>query len=123
MTQASQGDAVYEEDEVTISFEKHVAQLLGHEAGLFVASGTAGNQIALRSLLQQPPHSVLADHRSHVIVYEAGGMASLSQAMAQPVIPRNGLHLTLEDSGRLLQNALWSIDEAPIPSSEGNSAG
>lgn len=66
-------DDVYAEDRTTIDLESHIASLTGKEAGLFVLSGTMGNQLALRSLLTQPPHSVLCDHRSHVIKYEAGG--------------------------------------------------
>jgi threonine aldolase len=66
-------DDVFNEDETTANLEAHVAQLAGKEAGLFVVSGTMGNQISLRSLLTQPPHGVLCDHRSHIIVYEAGG--------------------------------------------------
>jgi threonine aldolase len=56
MISSAIGDDVYNEDETTISLEQHVADLLGHEAGLFVPSGTAGNQIALRVHLTQPPH-------------------------------------------------------------------
>lgn len=66
-------DDVFEEDPTTTDLEAHVASLTGKEAGLFVLSGTMGNQLALRSLLTQPPHGVLADHRSHIIKYEAGG--------------------------------------------------
>lgn len=66
-------DDVFNEDPTTRDLEAHVAQLAGKEAGLFVTSGTMGNQVALRSLLTQPPFGVLADHRSHIILYEAGG--------------------------------------------------
>jgi hypothetical protein len=59
MTSSAIGDDVYNEDETTISLEQHVASLLGHEAALFVPSGTAGNQIALRVHLTQPPHCEL----------------------------------------------------------------
>ncbi|KAI1503264.1 pyridoxal phosphate-dependent transferase [Biscogniauxia marginata] len=90
-------DDVFEEDPTTIGLEAHVAALTGKEAGLLVLSGTMGNQIALRSLLTQPPHSVLSDHRSHIIRYEAGGVASLSGAMVSAVVPANGKYLTLED--------------------------
>ncbi|KAI1075106.1 pyridoxal phosphate-dependent transferase [Whalleya microplaca] len=90
-------DDVFEEDPTTIDLEAHVAALAGKEAGLFVLSGTMGNQIALRSLLKQPPHSVLCDHRSHIVKHEAGGVSSLSGAMVQVVVPRNGVYLTLED--------------------------
>ncbi|KAI1493704.1 l-allo-threonine aldolase [Biscogniauxia mediterranea] len=90
-------DDVFEEDPTTADLEAHVAALTGKPAALFVLSGTMGNQIALRSLLTQPPHSVLSDHRSHIIKYEAGGVASLCGAMVNPVVPANGKFLTLED--------------------------
>ncbi|RYO85769.1 hypothetical protein DL766_008544 [Monosporascus sp. MC13-8B] len=90
-------DDVLEEDPTTAELEAHVADLAGKEAGLFVLSGTMGNQIALRSLLTQPPYGVLCDHRSHIIKYEAGGVSSLTGAMVQPIAPSNGLYLTLED--------------------------
>ncbi|KAJ1307307.1 hypothetical protein OPQ81_001415 [Rhizoctonia solani] len=100
MISSAVGDDVYNEDETTTSLEKHVADLLGHEAGLFVPSGTAGNQIAIRVHLTQPPHSVLCHARSHINQYEAGGVATLSQAMIQPIIPSKGPNLTLEDVKR-----------------------
>jgi threonine aldolase len=66
------GDDVYGEDPITAGLERDVARLAGKEAGLFVLSGTMGNQLALRSLLTQPPHGVLCDERSHVLNHEAG---------------------------------------------------
>ncbi len=66
-------DDVFQEDPTTSNLEAHCAALTGKEAGLLVLSGTMGNQLALRTLLTQPPHGVLCDHRSHIIKYEAGG--------------------------------------------------
>lgn len=66
-------DDVFMEDPTTMDLEAHCAALCGKEAGLFVLSGTMGNQLALRSLLVQPPYGVLCDHRSHIVKYEAGG--------------------------------------------------
>lgn len=66
-------DDVFCESSATNDLEAHVAALTGKEAGLFVLSGTMGNQLALRSLLVQPPHAVLCDSRSHIMCYEAGG--------------------------------------------------
>ncbi|KAM7207090.1 Pyridoxal phosphate-dependent transferase [Rhypophila sp. PSN 637] len=90
-------DDVFHEDPTTMDLEAHCANLTGKEAGLLVLSGTMGNQIALRSLLSQPPFGVLCDHRSHIIKYEAGGVSSLTGATVQPIAPRNGVYLTLED--------------------------
>ena len=66
-------DDVFREDPTTMELEAHIAKMTGKESGLFVVSGTMGNQLALRSLLTQPPHSVLCDLRSHIWQYEARG--------------------------------------------------
>ncbi|KAH0558576.1 hypothetical protein GP486_004765 [Trichoglossum hirsutum] len=90
-------DDVFLEDPTTMSLESHLASLTAHPSALFVLSGTMGNQLALRSHLTQPPHSILCDHRAHILKWEAGGVASLCGALVMGVVPRNGLHLTLED--------------------------
>ncbi|KAK3309589.1 pyridoxal phosphate-dependent transferase [Chaetomium strumarium] len=90
-------DDVFSEDPTTIDLESHCAALTGKEAGLFVLSGTMGNVLALRSLLTQPPHGVLCDYRSHIVRYEAGGVATLTGALVKAVVPKNGVYLTLED--------------------------
>ncbi|KAJ9122437.1 hypothetical protein QFC22_001862 [Naganishia vaughanmartiniae] len=95
--QASRGDDMQREDETTIALERRIARLTGKEDAMFIASGTAGNQIAIRTNLTQPPHSVLLDSRSHIHKWEAGGMAVFSQAMAHAIAPANGQYLTLED--------------------------
>lgn len=91
------GDSVYKEDPLTLQLEAKMCRLTGKPAALFCASGTLLNQVALRAHLFQPPYSVLCDHRAHVFLHEAGGLASLSQAMVHPVVPSNGQYLTLED--------------------------
>ncbi|KAL2061600.1 hypothetical protein VTL71DRAFT_6977 [Oculimacula yallundae] len=97
IAQTSLGDDVYQEDDTTTAFEAYIADLAGKEDALLVMSGTMGNQIALRSLLTQPPHAILCHQMAHVYVAEAGGCSSLSQAHMQPITPANGLYLTLED--------------------------
>ncbi|OAX39431.1 hypothetical protein K503DRAFT_799677 [Rhizopogon vinicolor AM-OR11-026] len=81
----SLGDDVYSEPS-TIALEAHIAKLTGKEAALFVSSGTMGNQLAIRSHLQQPPNSIICDVRAHINKYEGGGAAIHS-----------GHHLTLKD--------------------------
>ncbi|RUS33036.1 pyridoxal phosphate-dependent transferase [Jimgerdemannia flammicorona] len=77
--------------------ESYVASLCGHEDALFCVSGTMTNQLGIRSLLVQPPHSVLLDSRAHIFLWEAGGIAFHSQANVTPVVAKNGVHLTLEE--------------------------
>jgi threonine aldolase len=90
-------DDVFQEDATTNNLEAYIAERTAHEAGLFVLSGTMGNQLAIRTHLTQIPHSVLCDYRGHILVHEAGGAASLSQALVHGVVPSNGIYLTLED--------------------------
>ncbi|KEF54320.1 threonine aldolase [Exophiala aquamarina CBS 119918] len=105
-------DDVFLEDTTTIDLEAHVAALAGHEAALLVMSGTMGNQVALRTHLTRPPHSVLADIRGHIVNYEAGGVSSISNAMVIPIHPGNDHHLTLED---IKKHAILSDDVHACP--------
>lgn len=90
-------DDVFMEDPTTLSLERFIADLSGKEDALLVLSGTMGNQVALRAHLTTPPHAVLCDRRGHIINYEAGGVATLSQAMVQPIDPKNNKYMTLEE--------------------------
>lgn len=97
MKNASIGDDVYGEDVITNAFQEKISQLTGKEAAAFCVSGTMTNQLAIRTWLTQPPHSVLCDSRAHIHNYEAGGIAFHSQATTIPVKPKNDHTLTLED--------------------------
>jgi threonine aldolase len=90
-------DDVTMEDPTTLSLERFIADLAGKEDALLVLSGTMGNQVALRSHLVAPPQAVLCDRRGHITNYEAGGVASLSQAMTQPIDAKNNTYITLEE--------------------------
>ena len=90
-------DDVFTEDPTTNALESHLARLTGHESALLVMSGTMANQVALKTHLIQPPHSVLCDIRGHIYNYEAGGVSSLSSAQLIATHPSNNHHLTLED--------------------------
>ena len=105
-------DDVFIEDPTTLSLEARIAALTGHEAALLVLSGTMGNQISLRTQLLAPPHSVLCDHRAHILGWEAGGVASLCGALVKGVVPKNRHHLTLED---VEANAVISDDVHACP--------
>ena len=74
MAAAEVGDDVYGEDPTVNALEEHVAGLFGHEAAVFVPSGTMGNQICLR-LVVPPAGELLCDADAHVVTYEHGGAA------------------------------------------------
>jgi threonine aldolase len=74
MAAAEVGDDVYGEDPSVIALEERVAGMFGHEAAVFVPSGTMGNQICLR-LLVPPAGELLCDSDAHIVTYEGGGAA------------------------------------------------
>jgi threonine aldolase len=74
MAAADVGDDVYGEDPSVNALEEEVGALFGHEAAVFVPSGTMGNQICLR-LVVPPAEELLCDADAHVVTYEHGGAA------------------------------------------------
>jgi threonine aldolase len=74
MAAAEVGDDVYGEDPSVIALEERVAAMFGHEAAVFVPSGTMGNQICLR-LLVPAGGELLCDADAHIVTYEGGGAA------------------------------------------------
>jgi threonine aldolase len=89
MAEAEVGDDVYGEDPAINALEERVAALLGHEAGLFVPSGTMGNQIGMR-LLAEPGQEVLADADAHVVTYEMGATAAVFGIQTRTVVSGSG---------------------------------
>jgi threonine aldolase len=77
MAEAVVGDDVYGEDPTVTELERRVAALLGHEAGLYVPSGSLGNQLGLR-LLVQPGQELVCDSLAHVARAELGAAAVFS---------------------------------------------
>ncbi len=74
---AEVGDDVYGEDPSVNELEKLAAQMLGKDAGLFVTSGTQGNQIAVLTHTK-PGEEIILEAQSHIFYYEAGAVAALS---------------------------------------------
>jgi threonine aldolase len=77
MAQAEVGDDVYGEDPTVNALEHEVAELLGHEAGLFVPSGSLGNQLGLR-LLAKPGEEIVCDVLAHIARAELGAAAAFA---------------------------------------------
>jgi threonine aldolase len=74
MVAAELGDEQRREDPTVNELQRRAAELLGQETALFVPTATMANQIALRAL-SRPGGQLLAEERTHVLVYEAGGPA------------------------------------------------
>ncbi len=76
MAAAEVGDDVYGEDPTVNALEARVAELLGHEAGLFCATGSLANLLGVW-LLVRPGQELLCDVRAHVARAELGAHAAL----------------------------------------------
>ena len=77
MAEAVVGDDVLGEDPTVLALQERVAAMLGKPAGLFVPSGTMGNQLALRAQTR-PGQQLICHLDSHVHRYEGGAPAALS---------------------------------------------
>uniref|UniRef100_A0A0B7KSP7 Aromatic amino acid beta-eliminating lyase/threonine aldolase domain-containing protein n=1 Tax=Bionectria ochroleuca TaxID=29856 RepID=A0A0B7KSP7_BIOOC len=75
-----------------------MATICGHEAAAFIITDTMANQLALRTLLFQPPYAILTDAHSHIIHWEARGTALVSASVIQAIRPANQCYLTLNDN-------------------------
>jgi threonine aldolase len=89
MADAEVGDDVYGEDPTINALEEKVAGLFGHDAALFVPSGTMGNQIGLR-LVCEPGQEVLCDSEAHIVTYEMGAAAVLFGISTRTVVSDGG---------------------------------
>jgi threonine aldolase len=74
MAAAELGDDVFGDDPTVNALEERAAELLGKEAGLFVASGTMGNLVAQMAHLARG-EEVIAAATSHLVMDEAAGHA------------------------------------------------
>jgi threonine aldolase len=77
MASAVVGDDVYGEDPTVIALEARVAELLGHEAALFVATGSLANLLAVRALVP-PGQEVLCESLAHIARAELGSHGAIS---------------------------------------------
>ena len=77
MSVAKVGDDVYAEDPTANAFEKRIAAAFGHEASLFMPTGSLANQIAMR-LLVAPGEELICESMAHVARAELGAAAVFS---------------------------------------------
>jgi threonine aldolase len=78
---AEVGDEQRKADPTTTALEERVAELLGHEAALFLPSGTMCNEIAIRLHIRPGGEQMLIGGETHPLIAEAGGPAQLSGAV------------------------------------------
>jgi len=90
MAAAEVGDEQKFLDPTTIALQERVAALLGHEAGLFLPSGTMCNLIGFRLHLQPGDEAILAAN-SHPVIAEGGSPAAINGAMMRRLEAPTGM--------------------------------
>lgn len=90
MMSAPLGDDVLGDDPTVIKLENETAGLLGKQAGLFVPSGTMGNQIAIKTHTS-PGDEMILDYESHIFRYEVACAAVMSGVQFNALKGRAGI--------------------------------
>ncbi len=84
MAAAEVGDDVRGDDPTVIALEERAAELLGKEAGLFVASGTMGNLVSMMAHVPRGGE-VIAGQHAHPVLDEAAGHAVVVGASVRTI--------------------------------------
>ncbi|UCH77561.1 MAG: aminotransferase class I/II-fold pyridoxal phosphate-dependent enzyme [Candidatus Coatesbacteria bacterium] len=103
MSRAEVGDDVYGEDPTVNRLQEVVAGRLGQEAGLFMASGTMANQVAVGTACRGAEAIVEAE--SHLFHYEMAAAAARSGIQLYPVRGSGGV-LTWADVAPAIRPAV-----------------
>jgi threonine aldolase len=85
IARAEVGDEQRGRDPTTTRLQERVAELLGHEAAVFLPSGTMCNEIALRIHIRPGGDELICESSSHPVIAEAGGPAQLAGAMVRTI--------------------------------------
>ena len=91
MAAAEVGDEQRFLDPTVNELQDRVAELLGHEAALFLPTGTMCNGIGYRLHIRPGGDEVILHERAHPVIAEAGGPAQLSGATLRPLTAEGGI--------------------------------
>jgi threonine aldolase len=101
MAAAEVGDEQRGLDPTVNALQDRVAELLGHDAALFLPSGTMCNEIAIRLHIRPGGDEYYLHRTSHPIAAEAGGPGAFSGAMIWPLDGEGGMFTPDELEGAL----------------------
>jgi len=96
MARAEVGDDAYGNDPTVNRLQSMAAERTGHEAALFMASGTMANLVALLTHGERGAE-VIVGSQSHVYLWEVGGMSALGGLHVRTVPNQPDGTLRLED--------------------------
>jgi threonine aldolase len=103
MAAAEVGDEQHFLDPTVARLCERVAELLGHEAAVFLPSGTMCNHIGLRLHIRPGGDEVILHRSAHPIMAESGSPAALTGAMVNPLDSADGTFTADQVRGALRQ--------------------
>jgi len=110
MAKAVVGDDVYGEDETVNHLQEMAASMTGHEAALFVASGTMGNLSGILAHCGRGDEVILGKG-AHTFLYEAGGISVLGGVHSSQLPNQPDGSLALDD----IEDAIrWDDPHEPV---------
>ncbi|SMY12543.1 threonine aldolase family protein [Brevibacterium jeotgali] len=89
MAEAEVGDDVYAEDPTVNALEARLAEMFGHEAGLFCPSGSLTNMLGVAVSVGRG-QELLAESRAHVLRSEVGGHGAIAGVTSRTWISPDG---------------------------------
>jgi threonine aldolase len=89
MVEAEVGDDFFGEDPTMNKLQERCAELTGHEAALFMPTGSMGNEVAI-NIHTSPGNEVILEEDSHPNNYELSGMATYSGVLARTIPSERG---------------------------------
>ncbi|MEW6045753.1 MAG: GntG family PLP-dependent aldolase [Bacillota bacterium] len=90
MYEAEVGDSARGDDPTVNELEAAAAAMLGKEAAMLVPSGTMANLVSVLSWVRRG-EEVVAEHRAHVVMAEAGSLGGVVGAMVRTIPTPDGI--------------------------------
>ncbi|HLI29851.1 MAG TPA: low specificity L-threonine aldolase, partial [Terriglobia bacterium] len=90
MAEAEVGDDVYREDPTVNRLQERAAEIFEREDGLFVPSGSMGNQTAIK-VHTHHGQEVICEERAHIYNVEMATMAAFAGCLARPIFAPDGV--------------------------------
>lgn len=90
MAEAEVGDDVYREDPTVNRLQDRAAEIFERQAGLFVPSGTMGNQAAIK-VHTHHGQEIICEERAHIVNHEMAMMAAFSGCLPRTIRAEDGI--------------------------------
>ena len=107
MLDAVVGDDVLGDDPTVKALERKVSGLFGFEAGVFTPSGTMANLLGIATHCDERGSEAIIGDKSHVHVYEQGGMSSLMGVHSRTLANKPNGEIDIED----IRGAIRTIED------------